>query len=268
MGLPTTSLARQQIMVKSHTGYFSFVEKWEDEEWRKFTQEEKYYSILSKWELYYGFEDVLTLRSSFRVFYEKLDEKERERVVYGLGDIVLDAKWNIYNPARELTYAGKVWPEFSIIGGVRIPVKGPPYDSYPLMKYVGTGTGDVEMGGLLRLGNHIGAVYASVIYWHKGMIKGEREAEIKYNFTIEGPKLLEKNYLIFLCELEGSKIGENHLVAICPGIQYAFTYGRGIEIERKVEHEVRFEFSCLIPVEAEGGYKYLFTPFAGVSWKF
>jgi hypothetical protein len=201
------------------------------------------------------------------LFYEKLEEIEKKITAYGLGDIVLDAKWNIYNPARELTYAGKVWPEFSIIGGVRIPV-GAPYDSYPLMKYIGTGTGDIEMGGLFRLGNHIGAVYGSVIYWHKGMIKGKREAEIKYNFTIEGPKLLEKNYLIFLCEVEGSKIEENHLVSICPGIQYAFTYGRGIEVERKVEHEVRFEFCCLIPIEAEGGYKYLFTPFAGISWKF
>jgi hypothetical protein len=263
------TLTRQQIMLRKHILYMDFREIWDpkNKKWLTPKMANWYTTLLSIWEIYYGFENVFTIRASFKINYGHQEVFNSKKSIK-TGDVIIDAKYSLYNPARELEYAGVVHPEFTLISGIRIPTGAQENTPNPITRWVGNGSGDVEIGGAVRLGNSIGAIHASIVYWHKGLIGGEREAELDYNFTIESPRLFEKNYLLFLLELDGSKIGTHYLFQVCPGIQYGLTYGRGIRVEREVEHEIRFEASVLIPVEAEGGLRYKFAPFGGISWTF
>ena len=211
------------------------------------------------------------MRISIPLNYQQ-QKIDTSKTTFGVGDIVVDAKYCIFSPvARELTYAGKVYPEFSIIGGVRLPTGGKKDTPPPVARWLGKGSADVGIAGLAKVGDGIGAVHGMIGYWYNGLLGEDttRGDEIVYNFTIEGPKIFNKNYLILLVEIDGSKIGRYHyLCQVCPGIQYIITYGRGLRIERKIEHAITIEASFPIPIEAEGGYKYKFAPYTGVTWTF
>ncbi|MBI4722096.1 MAG: hypothetical protein HY769_03720 [Candidatus Stahlbacteria bacterium] len=268
IGPCATPLTRQTFKLTSHTMYMNFTEKWSDIDtvWYSLGKDSSYMAILSLWELYYGFENIFTIRMSMPLNYQQKKIGEKETIV-GVGDMVVDAKYCIFSPvARELTYAGKVYPEFSAIGSVRLPTGGKKDTPPPVARWLGKGSADLGIAGLVRVGNGIGAVHGMIGYWYNGLLGEDREDEICYNFTIEGPKIFN---IVLLAEIDGSKIGRYHyLCQVCPGIQYIITYGRGTRIEHKVEHAINIEASFPIPVEAEGGYKYKFAPYTGITWTF
>jgi hypothetical protein len=244
----------------------NFSERWLYSE-STFTALEKdsaYMAILSLWEAYYGFENIFTFRASVPINYQN---KNSETSV-GVGDVILDLKYNIYNPSRRMGFAGVIYPEFSFIAGIRAPTGADTNTAFPVSRWIGKGSIDAELGGLMRLGDGIGAIYGALIYWWNGLTGNDRGDELFYNFTVEGPALFSKNYLLFLVELDGSKIGHDYLLQVCPGTKFIITYGRGLRVERKVEHCVEIYASCPIPIKAEGGYKYSFAPFVGISWVF
>lgn len=267
IGPCTSTLPRQSFRLASHLMYMDFNKKWDnvDSVWNPLG-DSSYIAVLSLWKIAYGFENIFTVRMSAPINYQQ----QWTETSYGLGDIVIDMKYSIYSPrTRELTYAGKVYSEFSAIGGVRLPTGADKNTTLPLARWLGRGSTDAEIAGLVRIGNSIGAINAMIGYWGNGVLGEDRGDEVFYNFTVEGPHIFEKNYFLFLVELDGSKIGRSHyLLQVCPGIQFTITYGRGTEIERKVEHAVALEASWPIPIEAEGGYKYNFAPFIGVNWTF
>lgn len=271
IGPCATPSPRQTIRFTSHFMYMDFCDKWviEDSAWAPLEKDSSYMAFLSLWEAYYGFENVFTIRAQVQLNYQNQNLGE-SKTIYGVGSTVIDAKYNIWGPARrELTYAGKVYPEFSAIGGIRLPIGGGKDTLAPVARWLGGGTTDLELGGLVRVGNGIGSVYGTIGYWYNGVYGGDREDEVFYNFTIEGPKIFEKNYLVLLVELDGSKIGRYHyLTQVCPGIQFVITYGRGVKVAWHVEHAIAIETSFPIPIEAEYGYRYKFAPYIGVSWTF
>lgn len=271
IGPCSTPLARQTFKITSHFLYMDFHDKWIpiDTAWAPLGKDSSYRAVLSLWELYYGFENIFTLRAAAQLHYQNKHLGEG-KIIYGVGDIVIDAKYNIWGPAhRELTYAGKLYPEFSAIGGMRLPMGSSKDTPAPVVRWLGGRSTDVEICGLFRVGNGIGAVYGTIGYWYNGVSGDDRDDEVFYNFTVEGPQIFEKNYLILLVELDGSKIGRYyHLTQICPGAQFIITYGRGIKAAWRVEQAVVIEASVLIPIEAEGEYKYRVTPFIGMTWTF
>jgi hypothetical protein len=246
--------------------YMDFTEKWlEDDSVWSSTESQK--TTLSLWQLFWGFENIFTIRAAAQISHQD-PELGGSKTATGMGDFIIDAKYNFYNPGRELGYAGVIYPEFSAVVGVRAPSGASTDTPVPLSHWLGAGSTDLEVGGLVRLGNHIGALHAMIGHWLNGLLGEERQDETFYNVTLEGPRLFNKNFLIFLVELDGSTLGHEYCTQICPGVEYIITYGRGVEIKRKIEHAIALQASFPIPINTRGGYRYKYAPFVGVSWTF
>jgi len=264
IGTRAPTLVRQGIMSKLHIMYMNFTHYWANEEWIEFGEDSSYTAILSLAEVHYGFEKPLTVRAIFPVAYQQQDFGESESSV-GIGDIIVDLKYNIYDPSKKLGYAGILYPTFSALVGARFPAGGDTL--FPIRKWLGMGSTDLKIGGLIRLGNGIGAFNLGLSYWFNGLLGDDTDDETFYNVGIETPYIFNK--LSVILELDGSKEeGENYILQFCPGLQYRIQYGRGERLRRRVEHEVLIEASFPIPIKAEGGFKYSFAPFMGVSWYF
>lgn len=267
VGTSAATLPRQGIFSKLHIVYMEFTHYWSsNKEWVEFGGDSSFTAILSLTEIHYGFENPLTVRAVFPTEYQQKDFENSE-TSFGMGGVVIDFKYNLFDPSKKLGYTGVVYPTFSAIAGARVPTGGSPDTPYPIRKWTGIGSTDFKIGGLMRLGNGIGALHAGLSYWFNGLLGDDTDDETFYNVGLESPFIFNKVAIIL--ELDGSKEeGDYYLLQFCPGLQYRIQYGRGEKIKHRVEHEVRIDASFPMPIKAEGGFKCPTALFIGASWYF
>lgn len=272
IGQTPTTLTALDFLIKEHIIYvnynYRFVNRGTDttDEWVKFDGDSSFMKIFNVLEIDYGFEGDWTIRLIIPANFEsKKFEPDTSYTSIKAGSIILDTKYNLFNPSKEMGFVGTFYLEFSPFLGIRLPTG----DKAAFFSPTKSST-DLEFGLLGRIGDSKGALYLSVGYWSNGFVsKEEVPDELFYNATVEFPAIF--NRLVFLCELDGlASTAEDkyYSLRIYPEVQYRIMHHLGAELHQKILQEFSIDAAMAFPLIERGNYKYEFAPYLGFHWRF
>lgn len=268
IGPTPQTLTALDFIIKSHLIYVNYNYRWNvlngDSNWVKFDGDSTYMRLFNVLEIDYGFEKNWTVRVIAPVNFES-QKFDSSYTKFAPGSVILDTKYNMYNPTKEMGFVGTFYLEFSPFIGVRLPTG----DKSAFFSPTKTST-DFELGVLTRVGDSKGAVYLSLGYWSNGLLsKEEITDEMFYNATVEFPAIIDR--FVLLCEVDGmASTAEDryYSLRIYPELQCKLYHHVGPELYQKVIQELSFDIAAAFPLIERGAFKYDFAPYVGWHWRF
>ncbi|MCK4352670.1 transporter [candidate division WOR-3 bacterium] len=232
VGSSANTLPEGKFMFEAHIMYMNFTESYSND-WIRFAGDSSFNVVLLLPQFYYGIRDFLTVRLTIPITINNQNFGVKKKS-QGLGDIVLDTKYNFYKE-----------PKISGFLGLRFPTGDKNAE-------ISLGDGSTDMVGGVLITKRVApiAYHIKLGYWLNG--KGFDD-KIFYNLTLEKPIF---NKWAIVGELDGSRQGDKYILQFCPGIQYKGITG------------LTLEASFEIPVTAKGGFKYQYAPFIGLIYIF
>ncbi|MCK4409267.1 MAG: transporter [Candidatus Eisenbacteria sp.] len=220
VGASANTIPARRFMIDTWGTWQDFTVSWQGDGnggsgWIGFTEERKWTTGSLVPRVYYGVTDRLTVRAALPLEdrYREYDFDGPIESATGLGDIVIDPKFQIFRAERG-------YPRVAALAGVRFPTGDTGGDGTPPLS---DGSTDYMLGGVISHKEGSITAHACVTYW----MNGEREDGTDVTDLIVGLASIETpldgswNLLWEFKGVYSETPSEFHRTYVCPGIMWS-----------------------------------------------